>query len=197
MIPSDDDIDGTMTMVAAMKKFIAQNAHLTHWADSSFVLTAKVARQYLKEPQPIALLQYTSIEPSAADILSRYKDQLTLYVTTLSDASAENLGKHCGLLALNFLISISDAAAESLSRHNGFLFLNGLTALTDNAAESFSKHQDWLSLAAVRALSNSAARSLLKHTSHFSLNLKALPQSAADILRQHASFSDDEEVAEA
>jgi len=42
---------------------------------------------------------------------------------------------------LKGLTELSDAAAESLSKHQGILNLSGLTALTDTAAESLSKHE--------------------------------------------------------
>lgn len=60
-----------MHLAAGMKRHIAESDSIAHWADSSSVLTEKVAQQCLKDRQRIVLLQYTSIEPSAADILSR------------------------------------------------------------------------------------------------------------------------------
>jgi hypothetical protein len=57
-----------------------------------------------------------------------------------SDAAADALSKHKGLLELNGLTSLSDAAADSLSKHSGPLELNGLTSLSDAAADALSKH---------------------------------------------------------
>jgi hypothetical protein len=66
-------------------------------------------------------------------------------------------------------MNLSDAAARGLGKYNGRgLDLNGLTSLSDAAAESLSKHKGALRL-----------------------DLDALPESAAEILRQHSSFQDE------
>ena len=67
-------------------------------------------------------------------------------------------------------MNLADATAESLMGRGGGLDLDGLTSLSDAAAESLSKHEGYLSL-----------------------DLDELPASAAEILRQHHSFQDDDE----
>ena len=57
------------------------------------------------------------------------------------------------------------------------------------AAESLSKHQGgYVSLAELTSLSDAAAESLSKHEGDLNLDLDELPESAAEILRQHPSF---------
>ena len=95
--------------------------------------------------------------------------------TTIEDAAAESLSKYeggpdDGDLWLNGLTELSDAAAESLRKNRGeFLFLYGLTSLSDAAAESLSKHAE------------------------LGLNLDNLPESTAEILRSHPSFTENED----
>ena len=73
-------------------------------------------------------------------------------------------------LPLNGLTSLSDPAAERLGNYWGELSLDGLTSLSDAAAESLSKHEGQLSLV-----------------------WDNLPDSAAEILRQHPSFQEDDD----
>ena len=56
-------------------------------------------------------------------------------LTYLSDAAADALSKHKGLLTLNGLSYISEAAASGLGRHIGHLELRGLKYLSLAAAE--------------------------------------------------------------
>ena len=46
-----------------------------------------------------------------------------------------------GELALRGLTSLSDAAAEGLAKHQGVLNLTGLTSLSDAQAEALAKHE--------------------------------------------------------
>ena len=80
------------------------------------------------------------------------------------------------------------ALAESLNKHEGFLDLDGLTSLSDLAAESLRKHEGSLYLNGLTCLSDAAAESLGNHEGSLSLDLDELPDSAAEILRQHPSF---------
>ena len=97
-------------------------------------------------------------------------------------------------MSLDGLTELSDAAAESLSKHEGYLYLNGLTSLSDAAAESLGKHEGSnLYLDGVTSLSDAAAESLSKHKGELSIDLDELPESAAEILRQHPSFQDDDD----
>ena len=130
----------------------------------------------------------------AAENLSKHEETLSLDgVTELSDAAAESLGKHDGYLKLDGLASLSDLAAESLSKHKGDIRLSGLTGLSDAAAEGLSKHTGWLWLNGLTSLSDVAAESLSKHEGSLSLDLDELPDSAAEILRQHPSFQEDDD----
>jgi len=96
------------------------------------ILTLDVAEEWLAAKSGYAadevsdLSQYTGIDDSAAESLSKYEDELSL----------------------GGLTELSDAAAESLSKHQGeYLKLDGLTELSDSAAESLSKYQgDYLGL---------------------------------------------------
>jgi hypothetical protein len=132
-----------------------------------------------------------------AESFSKHKEGLCLNgLTSLSDAAAESLSKHAGDLNLYGLTSLSDAAAESLSKHEGFLGLDGLTSLSDAAAESLGKHAGDLGLNGLTSLSDAAAESLGKHKGKLSFNLDNLPPSAAEILRQHPSFQEDDDDGE-
>ena len=118
-------------------------------------------------------------------------------MTSLSDASAEFLSRHKGYINLDGLTELTDvsghlALAESLSKHQGeWLDLNGLKDLSDAAAESLSKHEgEYLVLDGLTSLSDAAAESLSKHEGELALDLETLPDSAAEILRQHPSFQD-------
>ena len=89
---------------------------------------------------------------------------------------------------------LDDDAAESLSRYRSPLSLKGLTSLSDAAAESLGKHEGSnLYLDGVTSLSDAAAESLSKHKGELSIDLDELPESAAEILRQHPSFQDDDD----
>ena len=135
-------------------------------------LTKEIAEVFLvRKDDFVDIAQFTELDDDAAESLSRYRSPLSLKgLTSLSDAAAESLSKHEGRLHLNGLTMLSDAAAESLSKHKGTLSLDGLTGLSDAAAESLSKHEGSLSL-----------------------DLNELPESAAEILRQHPSFQEDDD----
>ena len=95
---------------------------------------------------------------------------------------------------LSEFTEVDDDAAESLSKHEGGLSLDGLTSLSDAAAESLSKHKgSWLGLDGLTNLSDAAAESLSKHEGRLYLRPYNLPASAAEILRQHRSFQNDDE----
>ena len=66
-------------------------------------------------------------------------------------------------------------------------------SLSDTAAERLGKHKKkGLSLWGLTSLSNAAAQSLAAHQGDLGLELDEFPESAAEILRQHPSFQDDE-----
>ena len=72
--------------------------------------------------------------------------------------------------SLSALMNLPEELAERLDWSSGRLDTEGLTNLSDTAAESLSKHVDPLHL-----------------------DLDELPESAAEILRQHPSFQDDDD----
>ena len=56
------------------------------------ILTKDIAEEFLKDDQSVSLLEFTSIEDSAAESLSKHQGQLSLVgLTELSDAAAESL----------------------------------------------------------------------------------------------------------
>ena len=140
-----------------------------------------------------------SLSDAAAESLSKYSGEfLSLRgLTRLSDAAAESLSKYEGALFLNNLRELTDspghiALAESLSKQEeGWLYLTYLASLSDAAAESLSKHRK-LDLSGLKSLSDAAAESLSNSEGVLNLQLCNLPASAAEILRQHPSFQDDE-----
>ena len=83
-------------------------------------ITAKIAQQYLQNPDSVELWQATSIDEAAAEFLSKqHQGDLALGLEELSDAAAESLSKHQGDIRFMFLCGLSDTAAESLSKHQG------------------------------------------------------------------------------
>ena len=66
--------------------------------------------------------------------------------------------------------------------------LDGLTSLPGAAAESLSKCEGHLNLGDLTRLSDAAAESLSRHKGGLYLDLDKLPESAAEILRQHPRF---------
>jgi hypothetical protein len=134
------------------------------------VLTKKIAKQLLSDKSVDEAGDFTSIEDSAAESLSKHKGEVCLSgLTELSDAAAKSFSKHKGMLWLGGLSELSDTAAESLSKHQGYLNLDGLTEL-GNAA-SLSNHQGGISLLGLIEISDSAAESLSKHQGDLWLNV--------------------------
>ena len=62
-----------------------------------------------------------------------------------------------------------------------------------NGSGTSSKHDGQLNLPGLTSLSDAAAESLGKHGGRLSLRLNNLPASAAEILRQHPSFQEDDD----
>jgi len=96
-------------------------------------------------------------------------------LTDLSEAAAQSLCKYKGGggymsgLHLSGLVNISDAVAENFGKHRGSLTLDGLTSLTDVAAKSLAKQKGELSLNGIRSLSVEAAKHLAQHDGTISL----------------------------
>jgi len=164
-------------------------------------ISKQIAEQFLADEGSVDLSEFTEIADNASELLRWYYYELDLSgLTSLSDAAAESLSKHEGELSLNGLTSLSDAATESLSKHKGgYLALDGLTDLSDATAESLGRYKGGsLSLLGLTSLSDAAAESLSKKEGPddepvLTLVLDNLPPSAAEILRQHPSFQDDDD----
>ena len=83
------------------------------------VLSEKIAKDFLANPESVDLCKFDSIDDDAALKVSKYSKDLRLSgLTSLSDTAAERIKKHKG----------------------GRLFLEGLTKLSKQAAESLGKH---------------------------------------------------------
>jgi len=63
--------------------------------------------------------------------------------------------------------------------------------LTKEIAEQFLADEYSVDISEFTELDDDAAESLSKHEGWLSLYLDALPESAAEILRQHSSFQDE------
>jgi len=111
----------------------------------------------------------------------------------LTKEIAEQLLADDEFMDLSEFTELDDEAAEVLSKYDEVsLELNGLTSLLDAAAESLSnKHRGTLYLSGLTELSDAAAESLSKCKGNLWLDLDALPESAAEILRQHPNFQDE------
>ena len=101
----------------------------------------------------------TELPDWVAEIFSGHQRDLWLNgVTALSDAAADSLSRHKGIVALG-LTSISESTAESLSKLEN-LRLESLTTISDEAAVSLSQIQDDLWLDQSIELSAAAAETL-------------------------------------
>ena len=174
------------------------------------VLTTEIAEQFLEDDDSVDLREFTTIEDSAAKILSEHECFLDLDgLASLSDAAAEHfsrqkgglsldglsslsnvaskrLSRQKGWLRLSGLTSLSAATAKILSRHEGNLFFEGLTSLSDEAAESLSNHNSFLELSGLTSLSDAAAKSLSRHHGGLCLDgLTSLSNAAIKSLRGH------------
>lgn len=154
---------------------------------SQTLLTTKIAKRLLAGSESEELWEFTAIEDAAAEILSRYRGDLTLdSLTCLSDAAANSLSTHEGQLDLPNVMKLSDAAVKCLSKHEANLYL-GITSLSDAAAKSLSKHTGYLVLRNLESLSAAAAKSLSKHKGGY-LNLAgltSLSNATAKVLSTH------------
>ena len=103
---------------------------------SDKLLTKEIAEKFLMK-EDIALHEYTSIEDSAAELLSKQvKDAFfSLEIKELSQTAAESLSKFQGeWLYLDKLENTSDRIYEILSKCQGNLSL-GMDELSDEAAK--------------------------------------------------------------
>jgi len=101
------------------------------------ILTVKIAEQFLKNSDSVALTEFITIEDYAACVLARHK----------------------GELWLNGLKSLSDVAARLLSEHKGFLSLNGLEFLSEESARALAYHRGEIAdLSVLEGLNDAAAK---------------------------------------
>ncbi|MDA7531051.1 hypothetical protein OAL53_01840 [Akkermansiaceae bacterium] len=166
-------------------------------------ITKKIAEKFLKDSGSVKLSEKSSMDDTAAEVLSKHMGSLKLDgLTELSDAAAESLSKYKGLLILSGLTELSDAAAQALAQHKGKLDLGGLTELSDAAAQALEQHKGKVDLgrkmrlmmaqqkahAFVRRLEQPLTRSqaLAQHKGKLLLNdLTELSDAAAQALVQH------------
>jgi len=155
--------------------------------DNSQILTKEIAEQYLKDPRPMELQEFTFIEDAAAGSLAGDGEVLFLDgLINLSDAAAEALAQHNGHLVLSGLESLSLGATKALAKHKGpSLFLTGLTSLSDAAAETLAQHIGRLNLGGLDGLSLEAAKALAEHKGDLCLGLTSLSDAAAEALARH------------
>ena len=147
-----------------------------------------------------ASLCFYALECISEDVIShlvKIKGDLGLRMETLPESTAQLLTSHKADLSLYRIENIEDKAAEHLSRHAGRVILNDLTSLGASNGElllarKLSGCWGW-SLYSLTELSDSAAEILIKHEGEVSIDLDNLPASAAEILRQHPSFQDDDD----
>ena len=79
----------------------------------------------MKTPDSVDLSDFTSIEDSAADIISNYEGQLFLFgLTRLSNKSAKSLSRHKGRLHLLQIRHLSLSAAKFIIQHENLCFMN-------------------------------------------------------------------------
>ena len=77
------------------------------------ILTKKIAEQFIQDEQGIDLTEFTSIEPDAAETLSKQLDELHLGgIRALPAEVAAALGKHNGRLSLCGIKTLSMEAAK-------------------------------------------------------------------------------------
>ncbi len=168
-------------------------------------ITKKIAEKFLKDSGSVKLSEKSSMDDTAAEVLSKHMGSLKLDgLTELSDAAAESLSKYKGLLILSGLTELSDAAAQALAQHKGKLDLGGLTELSDAAAQALEQHKGKVDLgremrlmmaqqkahAFVRRLEQPLTRSqaLAQHKGKLLLilnDLTELSEVAAQALAQH------------
>ena len=89
------------------------------------VLTKEIAERFVKTPDSVDLSDFTSIEDSAAEIISNYEGQLSLYgLSKLSSKSAKFLSRHKGRLLICQINHLSLSAAKFIIQHENLCFMN-------------------------------------------------------------------------
>lgn len=92
---------------------------------------------------------------------------------TLSDATAEALSRHVGVLGLNIVSRMSGLAAAALSAHKGSISLSGLVGVSDDVAKHLSKHKGGLDLSGLEKVSETVAEFLAAYDDELLLSPKA------------------------
>lgn len=147
------------------------------------ILTRGIAEQYIAAPKPRMLTEYTSIEDTAAESLSRFSGEA---------------------LDLYGLTNLSATAAEILSRYSGYLFrdwekLSGSATqlmrtkmlLTKEIAQQYLEDEDSVPLDAYWEIENAAAESLRGCLmSIWSISAKVNPQGTLRAAIKFVSFGD-------
>ncbi|WP_417381919.1 hypothetical protein [Gimesia sp.] len=86
-------------------------------------LTKEIAEQFLLFPDSVELEEFTAIEDTAAEILSRRKGPLRLCgLRELSESACRSLSKHQGRLTLILVERLSLNAAKLLINHKNLYF---------------------------------------------------------------------------
>ena len=138
------------------------------------LLAAPAIRQQVELAEDSEEL-FRRIDNECASIWEMYmyigvkEEEINPYLTELTPENLKQITEANSDIKLMCVRSLSDVAAKSLGRHKGSLWLDELNSLSD-----------------------AAAGNLVKHEGSLYLDLDALPESAAEILRQHPSYRDDE-----
>ena len=91
----------------------------------------------------------------------------------MSDATAEALSRHVGVLGLNIVSRMSGKAAAALSAHKGSISLSGLVGVSDDVAKHLSKHNGGLDLSGLEKVSETVAEFLAAYDDELLLSPKA------------------------
>lgn len=161
--------------------------------DKFTFMTPDIARYIAKHGKELRFENLTELSEEIAEILSRNEDLrsfMSFYLTSISDKTAEYLGRYKGVyLSLNNIKKLTDRAIESLSAKEGFsLGLNDLTELSDKGAELLSKCKvKSLDLDGLTELSDKVAEYLGSFQGEY-LELNGLTH-LSDSVAQHLSKS--------
>jgi len=160
-------------------------ANLQHLSDSAAEILGKSGRSrfygvYMPELNTLS-------SAAAAGLCGFHKFFLRLHgLTSISDDTAEGLGKHLGELSLPNVSYLSESAVEQLARVQGKLCLNGLTDLSSVAAEHLGKHRGDLFLNGLTRISDAVAGHLGNHRGTLYLyGLTFLSDEEAELLSKH------------
>jgi hypothetical protein len=140
------------------------------------VLTKEVAEQYIKDSRSSNLNEFTSVEPAAAEVLSKKAGYLDLSgLRNITPEVVDLLASHCGGVCLDGIHEISEPVAVSLAKYaGGFLSLNGLTSLSDKSATALALQKGLLSLQGITDLSDEACAQLTKRFGFLSVSGSAV-----------------------